>query len=227
MLAAGLTALVAWAFAVCDWDSSHLLPIAQRFHLNSSPGLQAQPKLCHSCACPQLCPWVHVRISKNDLRPSCCLHLPALLIQARRCGALPCQCGGHCPSCAVTTLSYELALLLLLPDMGTLFPQFRHAKKHSAIRGPRQEVSSHCRLLHKDCLNQLTSCRNTVCLSSFLQIVLKDVKEIAWDGQKGQTHTYHMTVQAFKEVISYVICVFFSCSLSPLCFKQGKLLFLP
>lgn len=106
VLAAGLTALVAWAFAVCGWDSSHLLPVAQQFHLNSSPGLRAQPKLCHSCACPQVCPWVHVWISRNNLRPSCCLHFPALLIQARPVWwPLPTLCCHHsqlpaCPALA-------------------------------------------------------------------------------------------------------------------------------
>lgn len=63
---------------------------------------------------------MHIKIFCRSVFWEKTLHFPALFIQPRCCGILPCHCGGLCPPCAVTTFDSLLVLLLLRPDTRTL-----------------------------------------------------------------------------------------------------------
>lgn len=114
-------------------------------------------------------PHVHIWISRTDLRRGCCLHCPALLSP----GAVGLRC---CHPMLSPSLATGLSCSAAPWHRNTCFPQWRHTKGHSPTGCPMWEVSSHRRLLLKDCLKELTSCRTTVCLSLFLQICLNLVR---------------------------------------------------
>lgn len=158
---------------------------------------------------------MHIKILEKPL------HFPALLVQPRCCGTLPCHCGGLCPPCAVTTPA------LAAPWHGDAFPQFRHTKEQFPL-GVQCKKSAHTPgFCSETVLNHYSPAGTQhVCLSP-------NLVKFGWEmlqaerGKGGKhTHSCNVTLWVIKEEISYVIYVFFSCYSLPLCFKQEKLLFL-
>lgn len=135
---------------------------------------------------------------------------------------LPCHCG---KGGAVTTPDSLLVLLLLLPDMGMLSYGSDRQKNNfpwgpSAKNQLTPQAFAH-RLFWTFIVLQEHS--TFECLSPN---PVKRCYRLRGGKEGKRTHLCNVTVWAIKEKISYVICVFFSCYLLPLCFKQEKLLFL-